>query len=199
MLVVIEGLDFSGKTTYAKSICERFDGKYYHFPNLNLESGQLIDNILNNRNTNEIKYSNEALQLLYQQNRLETMSLIKKDIESGKIVVCDRYGYSGYLYSLGLNCSEYFSKQMKRNLIKPDLRIYIRCSHQVLYQRRKERSNIDNFEKDDFFQSKLYALYEKYIYSKKEKWYITHVDKSFEENFKLICDKIDEMCNKVNN
>lgn len=196
MLVVIEGLDFSGKTTYAKAICEKFNGEYYHFPNLKLESGRLIDNIINGRNTNGKKYSNEDLQWLYQQNRLETMDLIKKDIESNKIVVCDRYGYSGYLYSLGLNCPENFAKQMKRNLVKPNLRIYIRCSTEVLFQRRTERSNIDNFEKDDLFQMKLYKLYEDYIYAKKQKWHITRMNDSFEDNLKEICDKIVDMYKK---
>lgn len=193
MLIVIEGLDFSGKTTFAKAICEKFNAVYYHFPNTELKSGQLISDVLNNRNTNGIEYSNEELQLIYHQNRLETMSLIKNDLESGKIVVCDRYGYSGYLYSLGLECSEYFSRGMKQNLIKPDLRIYIRCSPRVLQQRRKERSNIDNFEKNDSFQMKLYSLYENYVYKRKYKWLITNVENSFEENFKSICDEIESL------
>lgn len=191
MLIVIEGLDFSGKTTFAKAICEKFNAVYYHFPNSNLESGRLINDILNNRKTDGIEYSNEGLQLIYQQNRLETMNLIKKDLESGKIVVCDRYGYSGYLYSLGLDCSEDFSRQMKQNLIKPDLRIYVRCSLQTLQQRKKERSNIDNFEKDDLFQSKLYCLYEQYIHTRNLKWFITDENSSFEENCRMIFKQIE--------
>lgn len=190
MLVVIEGLDCSGKTTYANAICEKFGAVYYHFPNLNLKSGRLISDIINGQNTNGIEYSNEALQLLYQQNRLETMDLIKKDIRSGKIVVCDRYGYSGYLYSLALGCSEDFSRQMKQHLIKPNLRIYIRCCPQTLSLRRENKSNIDNFEKDNLFQSKLYALYENYILNRKSKWHITDEFETFESNLETICNQI---------
>lgn len=180
MLIVIEGIDQSGKTTFAKKLCEVIkDSVYYHLPNYELESGKYIQKVLNG----EISQTPKELQMLYKTNRLETLELIKADLENHKTVICDRYAYSNYIYSLALKLDIEFCKEMKRDRIKPDLKIFMKCPFHVAQSRRKLKSDIDIYEEDDL-QQQVYVYYTEFICQRLHKWLILDNESSIECNIK---------------
>ena len=47
----------------------------------------------------DMKFSDEAIHLLFAANRWEIKEQIMKDLEEGINIICDRYAYSGVVYS----------------------------------------------------------------------------------------------------
>lgn len=180
MLIIIEGIDQSGKTTFAKKLCEVVkDSVYYHLPNYELESGKYIQKVLNG----EISHTPKELQMLYKTNRLETLELIKIDLQNHKNVICDRYAYSNYIYSLALKLDIDFCMEMKKDRIKPDLKIFMDCPFDVAQSRRKLKSDNDIYEEDKL-QKCVYECYTGFIHRRLHKWLILDHESSIEYNIK---------------
>lgn len=101
LFIVIEGPDGSGKSTMAKKIGQYFEsiGKKIEFtrePGGTTISEKIREIILDNNNT-EMDYRTEAL--LYAAARAQLVSQkIKPWLESGKIVISERYVYSSLVY-----------------------------------------------------------------------------------------------------
>ncbi|RKU45931.1 Thymidylate kinase [Coniochaeta pulveracea] len=99
-LVVLEGLDRSGKTTQVKLLEQRFvelgkKVKTFRFPDRSTPIGQMIDSYLKSQTEME----DHVIHLLFSANRWEAVKSIKSLLASGTTVLCDRYYYSGIVYS----------------------------------------------------------------------------------------------------
>ena len=182
MLIIIEGIDQSGKTTFAKKLCERIiNSKYYHFPNYEVSSGKLIQKVLQG----EMYKSPESLQRLYKINRTETMSLIQKDLNEGKNVICDRYSYSGYIYSLALGLDDDFARDMKRDVIKPNIKIYLKCPIEIT-EKRRELKDINDIYENLYFQKKVEKIFDEYIDDRLDKWLVLDHESSLDYNLSKV-------------
>lgn len=100
LLVVVEGLDRSGKSTQCELLCKHIEkqgkkAKYVKFPDRTTPTGIMINSYL----TNQAQLDDHSVHLLFSANRWETASGLRKDIEDGIWVVIDRYSYSGAVYS----------------------------------------------------------------------------------------------------
>ena len=99
-LIVLEGLDRSGKSSVARLVAENLStlGKtvVMSFPDRTTPIGKMIDEFLSNR----ADICNEAIHLLFSANRWENMKEMQKLLEDGANIVCDRYWYSGVAYSV---------------------------------------------------------------------------------------------------
>ena len=126
--IVLEGLDRSGKSTIASYIHETLSQSNptvaMNFPDRTTPVGQMINEFLNNKTD----LSPEAIHLLFSANRWEKMAAIKKALEEGTNVVCDRYWYSGVAYSTAKGMDFEWCKAPDNGLIEPDLVIYLQAS-----------------------------------------------------------------------
>jgi dTMP kinase len=100
-LIVLEGLDTSGKSTQAKKLLEalRARGKTVFLtknPTRVGEIGELIHRILQK----EVKVPPAAIQYLYSADREVQQEEIIKHLKNGEIVITDRYFWSGVPYGL---------------------------------------------------------------------------------------------------
>ena len=86
------------------------------FPNRESESGKLLDAYL--KSTRGQAMSNEAVHLLFALNRWEMKSKILEMMSNGTNVICDRYAYSGIVYSAA-KVSDHQSLKLKG----PELRL----------------------------------------------------------------------------
>ncbi|EAQ82960.1 hypothetical protein CHGG_10778 [Chaetomium globosum CBS 148.51] len=99
-LVVLEGLDRSGKTTQVKLLEQRFvelgrKVKVMRFPDRTTPIGQMIDSYLKS----QVEMDDHVIHLLFSANRWEAAKTITHLLTQSTTVLCDRYYHSGIVYS----------------------------------------------------------------------------------------------------
>ncbi|CCG84153.1 protein of unknown function [Taphrina deformans PYCC 5710] len=105
-LIVIEGLDRSGKSTQCAHLLSALQqegtssssttAELYKFPDRTTAIGTMIDGYLRSTTT----LDDRAIHLLFSANRWERADTILASLAAGRHVLCDRYLYSGIAYSL---------------------------------------------------------------------------------------------------
>lgn len=158
-LIVLEGLDRSGKSSVTKSVCEYLSAQGLqavdmNFPDRSSSIGKMINDYLANKSD----ISNETIHLLFSANRWENLTKIDKLLAAGISVVCDRYWYSGVAYSCAKGMSYEWCTASDRGLLEPDVVIYLQADPEVL----KNRSNYgeEKYERVEF-QKKVCQAFEK--------------------------------------
>jgi len=96
LLIVLEGSDGSGKTTQFNLLCERlkaagYDVSVFDFPRYDKESSYFVKQYLNGRYGSASDISPYTASLFYALDRYEAAKDIKKELEKGRIVLCNRY------------------------------------------------------------------------------------------------------------
>ncbi|OBA20972.1 thymidylate kinase [Metschnikowia bicuspidata var. bicuspidata NRRL YB-4993] len=123
-LILLEGLDRSGKSTQAELLSLRLQASLVKFPDRSTPVGKLINEYLTNL---DFHLSDETAHLLFSANRWELASSLEEKLQQGTTVVMDRYVYSGIAYSLAkenLRGREWLSSP-DRGLPKPDLTMFL--------------------------------------------------------------------------
>jgi dTMP kinase len=139
-LVVIEGLDGSGKSTQIKLLGQKLAKKrvdYYLTREHTRDgpAGKLIERIVSSQE----KLNPIALQLLFVVDRLDHLEReIKPELTKGKLVVCDRYYWTTVAYGSQVADKEWFI-EANRYCLEPDLVIYLEVSPQEAIRRTKTR------------------------------------------------------------
>lgn len=144
VFICIEGIDASGKSTQARwlvrSLCRRgFDAIYTTEPS-NGEVGSFIRRYVLQRKR-RVPAVVEAL--LFAVDRVDHVeSKIEQALESGKIVVSDRYVYSSLAYQGAAGLDIDWIKQINRLALLPDLAIYIDVPPEVVVKRMRRRRSV---------------------------------------------------------
>ncbi|KAJ3875912.1 P-loop containing nucleoside triphosphate hydrolase protein [Lentinula edodes] len=99
--IVVEGLDRSGKTTQAEIMRRRIQAGgrevvCIKFPDRSTPIGKMIDSYLHSQSD----LDDHVVHLLFSANRWEFASTILSYLEQGKLVLCDRYAFSGIAFSV---------------------------------------------------------------------------------------------------
>lgn len=156
LFIVFEGLDGSGKSTQISMLKDklRLMGRKIHVtaePTNSATGGLIRDTLSNN-------YKREPAELasLFLTDRIShnvnPVWGIKKILEAGTDVICDRYYYSSFAYQ-GLGTDLKWIMDMNLNcpeILKPDLCIYLdvaprRCKNRI----DSERAHLEIFENDE--------------------------------------------------
>ncbi|KAJ6640573.1 Thymidylate kinase [Pseudolycoriella hygida] len=158
-LIVLEGVDRSGKTTQCKNLVEWLSksgkkAKYINFPDRSTDCGSLIDKFL----TNNQEFNDETIHLLFSLNRWESKSKMEKLLKEGITLVVDRYSYSGVAYSAAKGLSYDWCKNPEVGLLKPDLVLYLTLTCEAMLS-RKGFGN-ERYENKEF-QKKVRECFEK--------------------------------------
>ncbi|KAK3370643.1 thymidylate kinase-domain-containing protein [Podospora didyma] len=128
-LVVLEGLDRSGKTTQVKLLEQRFvelgrKVKVMRFPDRSTPIGQMIDSYLKS----QVKMDDHVIHLLFSANRWEAAKTITSLLSAGITVLCDRYYHSGIVYSAAKqnpSLSLSWARAPEIGLPRPDLVVFL--------------------------------------------------------------------------
>ena len=146
-LIAIEGLDQSGKQTQAERLLAAFRAaghqtEFLTFPEYTTAIGEEIDRALHGQRD----YQPDTLQLLYIANRFEFRPRIAAWLESGTMVVCDRYKASSIAYGEAQGVDAAWLADIQKFLPPPSLTIFLDMSPEVSLTRKK--ADRDKFERD---------------------------------------------------
>ncbi|XP_008798519.2 thymidylate kinase isoform X2 [Phoenix dactylifera] len=125
-LIVLEGLDRSGKTSQCSRLVSHLEGKgisveAWRFPDRKTDIGTMISSYL----ANISQLDDQAVHLLFSANRWEKRLSMETKLRSGTTIVVDRYSYSGVAFSAAKGLDIEWCKAPETGLIAPDLVIYL--------------------------------------------------------------------------
>ncbi|KAJ4340407.1 Thymidylate kinase, partial [Neurospora sp. IMI 360204] len=128
-LIVVEGLDRSGKTTQVKLLEERFlkagkKVKTMRFPDRTTPIGQMIDSYLKS----QAQMDDHVIHLLFSANRWEAVKTITSELAQGTTLILDRYYHSGIVYSAAKqnpSLSLSWARAPEIGLPRPDLVLFL--------------------------------------------------------------------------
>jgi dTMP kinase len=141
MFIVFEGIDGSGKSSAAKRLLHKLTsaGKLAEVTAepTKLPTGKFIRKILGG----EFAVAHNTLACLFHADRLEHIAHMKTQLDTGKIVICDRYVLSTFAYE-GLRDFD------ARDILRPDLTFYFDVSVDTALKRMSaSRDKAEIFEK----------------------------------------------------
>jgi len=146
MLIAIEGIDGSGKTTVTNYIADELRKRGYDVVVLkeptNSEYGKKIRQILRSRKTNPF----EELELFVKDREWNVQNNVLPALKEGKIVIMDRYYYSTIAYQGALGIDVEYIRKMNEIFPKPDLIIILDVSPETALRRIKTKRKPDRFE-----------------------------------------------------
>lgn len=153
-LIVIEGLDSSGKATQAKLLLKRLkaNGKrasLIAFPQYTSFYGRMISNYLRGEYGRPHQINPYLVSLIYAQDRLQFREKLINELNQGKIIIADRYTSANQIYQTAKISSkkekEKFLRWLDRleydrnKLPRPDLVLYLYVPLSVVLFWKKKR------------------------------------------------------------
>ncbi|CAN8096199.1 unnamed protein product [Discula destructiva] len=138
--IVLEGLDRSGKSTQVallekRLVAEGKQVKVMRFPDRTTSTGQIINTYLTSPT---LALPDQAIHLLFTANRWEAAPALTALLAAGTTVVCDRYYYSGMVYSAAKRnpaLSLAWARAPEVGLPRPDVVVFLDLSEAVAAER----------------------------------------------------------------
>ncbi|XP_047317499.1 thymidylate kinase [Impatiens glandulifera] len=157
-LIVLEGLDRSGKTSLSSNLFSHLEGlghsvESWRFPDRNTVVGQMISSYL----SNESQLDDHTIHLLFSANRWEKRQLMEAKLKSGTTLIVDRYSYSGVAFSSAKGFDMSWCKAPDVGLLAPDVVLYL----QIPPEKAAERGGYGNERYEQLeFQRKVASVYD---------------------------------------
>ena len=146
-LIAFEGLDQSGKQTQAELLRDRLKqggrkARLVSFPDYGTSIGEEIARAL----AGEREYGPDVMQLLYVANRYERKDDLRRWLDGGLILVCDRYTASSVAYGEAFGLDPSWLTDMQKFLPPPALTIMLDIAPDTAAQRKAV--DRDRYERD---------------------------------------------------
>lgn len=200
LFITFEGCEGCGKSTQAKLLFDWL--KSSNMPALMTQEpggtplGEKIRDILITRSHFDISPATELL--LFSACRFQLVAdVIKPALESGKVVICDRFTdstivYQGYGRGLDLKSIECVN-QMATSGLRPDITVLL-DTEPGLGLGRKHNSSEDRFEAEDIaFHIKIREGYLELARNAPDRWLVVESAQSIERIKRIIQDQITPM------
>jgi dTMP kinase len=186
-IIVLEGIDKAGKGTQCKLLNNAIkkagiDCIIMEFPDYSTHIGKEIRLFLDGKRS----YSTEVQHLLLSVNRWEKKEVIEKALQSGTIIIMDRYYQSNLVYGLSHDLDLNWLINLDKGLPQENLVIILEIDPETSY--RRVSYNRDVFERNQDFLITVKQNYRKL--SDVYRWNIING----EENVEMIHNRI---CNLV--
>ena len=157
-LVAFEGLDQSGKQTQAELLRDRLkqDGhksRLVAFPDYATSIGEEIARALQG----EREYTPDVMQLLYVANRHEREADLRRWLDGGLILVCDRYTASSIAYGEAQGLDPQWLMDIQKFLPPADATILLDIAPETAVKRKSV--DRDRYERDLAMQNRVRLSY----------------------------------------
>ena len=191
-IIVIEGLDKSGKFTQTKMLVEYLRSKGYkveqsEFHRYDTPTGQLIRKWL----YKEWNVDQTTIELIMTADKQAQQQWFEELEQQGvDFLVLDRYTTSQFAYSLASNIDRNWTLQLQRFMRKPDIEIFIDIPEEESMRRKGKHGENDRYESDLALLNNVRALFKKYVN--------LHVNgmRTIQEIHEDIIDRVEALCLK---
>jgi dTMP kinase len=154
--IVFEGIDGSGKSTQIENISKWVAGMghavYSTFEPTDGPVGSLIRKML----TGKVETDQRTIASLFAADRtdhlLNKTNGIRKKVDDGQVVLCDRYYFSSYAYHAQYIDMDWVihANLLNARILKPDLTVFIDVDPESCFERiQKNRDSFEMYEKMD--------------------------------------------------
>ena len=156
MIITIEGVDRSGKSTQADMLVEWMRGRGYEtrsfkFPDYSTRTGELISGHLKSGRADP-----KTLHALMAENRRERLGDIRRTMSEAHILVMDRYVESNMAYGLTNGLDRKWLAELDKDMPKSDAVILLDMDAAESFGRRGDG---DSFESDHSFMRRVAEAY----------------------------------------
>ena len=199
LFVTFEGGEGSGKSTQAKLLYQRLHKQAIpslltHEPGVT-SLGKKVARLL--KWTKDVDISPIAELLLFNTSRAQIVDeIIRPSLESGNVVICDRYAdsttaYQGYGRGLDLTVVAAVNNIATQGLV-PDLTVFLDMPVEKGLARKKDEK--DRFEIESVnFHKRVREGYLKMAAAEPERWLVVDAEKSKEEIAGIIWDRVSKL------
>src|SRR5215510_5650610 len=158
MLIVFEGLDQSGKQTQAELLRDRLKqsgrkARLVSFPDYGTSIGEEIARALQG----EREYGADFMQLLYVANRYELKPDLRRWLDGGLVLVCDRYTASSVAYGEAFGLDPVWLADIQKFLPPASLTILLDIAPETAVARKA--ADRDRYERDLAMQGRVRESY----------------------------------------
>jgi dTMP kinase len=194
--ITFEGIDGSGKSTVSKEVYNKLCEMNYDV----ILTFEPTDSALGKTVKKCIKENRDPITTTFAfiADRIEHVSKIKKWLEEGKIVLCDRYADSTYAYqavqlkNIIDNPIKWLKELHEKFILKPDLTFLFLLDVDRALNRIKDRIQLISFERKEFLE-KVQKNYLELASSEKDRFVLLDasqsVNKLVEECIKKILEE----------
>ncbi|MBQ4443346.1 MAG: dTMP kinase [Clostridia bacterium] len=163
-LIVLEGIDGSGKSSHVALLAERLDKEGYKAARTAEPTDGAIGTLLRRYLKGELAASERTIAALFLADRLDHIQKaggLLDMVREGYVVVCDRYLYSSIAYNCASEGVDWVSdvNRAAHDLLKPDLVVYLNLPLAVMEQRLQHR-NFKEIYETVAYQRKVLERYE---------------------------------------
>ena len=159
-LITIEGADGCGKSTHVRLLSKWLKEEGKNVLVTVEPTDEPIGKILKSSLRGEINFSVETEALLFAADRINHVrQIIQPALESGKIVIAERYVYSSMAYQSVRGLPLDWVKEINEAAPIPDLAIVLDIPAEAAFNRIKRSRKLDTFEKDLELQKKVRDKY----------------------------------------
>lgn len=135
-LIVLEGIDLSGRTTQVQLLLDWLVAQHYHVTTTAWRSSPLISDVLARARTatplRPLSYS-----MLYAADHIDrTQHVIRPALERGEIVLADRYLYTALARDTARGLDAAWVQNLYRYSVQPDAVFYLHISPEEAVKRR---------------------------------------------------------------
>ena len=203
MIICIEGVDGSGKSTQAELLVKRLisEGKnvqLFSYPDYGSDTGKKIKEYLHGTEPVEVK----TLFKMYLDDITKDAEKIKEADKKG-VVILSRYYTSTIAYQCaqGYDYSEAKRKALASGLPTPDIIVYLGVtSQESMYRKMKGGFVLDRHERDVFLIENVLKFYRKEMednFPGNKKWIAVNGSRSVEEIQKQIWEEVSKVAAKI--
>ena len=201
MIIVIEGIDQSGKHTQSMLLSASLaklgiKSKIFSFPDYTTPTGKLIQRYLKPTNKDRAaSWLPEVMHCLQAANKWELVDDIKNAMDTYDVVIMNRYTASNYVYGKINGTSARLINNIEYDLPKANHTILLDLPVGASFSRNPKKR--DRFEQDREFLDAVRTEYEKL--AKKEKWQIIRADDSKSHVHEHIMDYLKPVIHDIKN
>jgi dTMP kinase len=198
--IVFEGIDGSGKSTQIRNIAKRLEKQYVKIYTTFEPTDGPVGSLIRRMLSGEVETDQRTIASLFAADRTDHLTNqkngIKRKVDIGEIVLCDRYYFSSYAYHAQYIDLDWVihTNSLNAEILKPDLTIFIDVDPDICFKRiKKSRGQFEMYEKIDIMK-KVRANYFKAFNKLRDKEKIAVID----GNLNML-EVEDAILNQINN